>query len=102
MNTVCTGFFNTLANRTRLNILYALRKGEQSVNDIVKKTGYEQSLVSHNLKLLRQCEFVAMRVQGKQRIYKLNEETIEPLFKLVDKHRHSFCKDKGCEVCSNG
>ena len=102
MNMVCTGFFNTLANTTRLNILYALRKGEQSVNDIVERTGYEQSLVSHNLKLLRRCKFVTMRIKGKQRIYKVNQETIEPLFKLVDKHRHSFCGDDACEVCANG
>lgn len=101
MKKVCTGFFNTLANKTRLSILYALQNGEKSVNDIVDQTGHEQSLVSHNLKLLRHCNFVEMRVNGKQRMYSLNQETIAPLFVLVEKHMRGFCdcKDAKC-LCS--
>ena len=77
MKQICNGFFNTLANKTRLAILYSLRDGEKSVNEIVSITKYEQSLISHNLKLLKTCKFVNMEVRGKQRIYALNEKTIE-------------------------
>ncbi|MBD3208966.1 winged helix-turn-helix transcriptional regulator [Candidatus Woesearchaeota archaeon] len=100
MKTVCCGFFTTLANKTRLSILYTLREGDKSVNQIVQRTGFEQSLVSHNLKLLKHCSFVDSAVRGKQRIYSLNKKTIIPLFDLVDKHRHAFCKDQDCPVCN--
>ena len=93
---VCTGFFNTLANRTRLNILYALKDGVKSVNEIVTETGFEQSLVSHNLRLLKECHFVESKVEGKRRLYSLNKDTIVPLFALVDKHQQHFCRDDAC------
>lgn len=102
MKHVCSGFFNTLANKTRLKILYALRDGEKSVNEIVLLTGFEQSLISHNLKLLKGCNFVEMEVRGKQRIYALNKKTIVPLFDIVDKHMHDFCsghKGSHCVIC---
>lgn len=102
MKLVCDGFFNTLANKTRLKILYALREGEKSVNELVSITGFEQSLISHNLKLLKSCTFVNMEVRGKQRIYTLNKKTIVPLFEIVDKHMHEFCgghTDDHCVMC---
>ena len=92
-----------MANKTRLKVLYALRDGEKSVNEIVMTTGFEQSLISHNLKLLKECKFVEMEVRGKQRIYTLNKKTIVPLFEIVDKHMHEFCdghKDSHCVICS--
>lgn len=94
MKKVCTGFFNTLANKTRLSILYSLQESDRSVNEIVEMTGYEQSLVSHNLKLLKVCNFVNMEIKGKQRIYSLNKLTIAPLFELVDKHMQTQCDCK--------
>lgn len=103
MKHVCAGFFNTLANKTRLAILYSLREGEKSVNEIIAVTKLEQSLVSHNLALLRRCRFVEVSVKGKQRIYSLNKKTILPLFDLVDKHMHTFCtcEETGkCQRCS--
>ncbi len=100
MKEVCTGFFTTLANRTRLAILTSLREGKKSVNEIVRVTGYEQSLISHNLKLLKDCRFVKMSVSGKQRIYSLNKETIIPLFELVEQHKKSFCDSDICQFCN--
>lgn len=94
MKKVCAGFFNTLANKTRLKILYILREGEKSVNEIVEESGFEQSLISHNLKLLRDCSFVNVEIRGKQRIYSLNDKTIVPLFDIVDKHMREQCGPK--------
>ncbi len=91
-------FFNKLANKTRLKILYCLKNKSMSVSEIVECTGLEQSLVSHNLRLLRDCCFVDFKIKGKQRIYSLNKKTIRPLFRLVDKHNAEFCDCK----CSFG
>jgi DNA-binding transcriptional ArsR family regulator len=101
MKAVCSGFFNALSNKARLSILYALREKEMSVNDIVTVTHLEQSLVSHNLALLKKCHFVDSSVKGKQRIYTLNKKTIVPLFELVDKHMSISCGEDR-KSCPNG
>ena len=84
-------FFETLANRRRLAIIDILRKGQNNVSQIIEKTGFEQSNVSHNLKRLEDCGFVNVKRNGKERIYSLNKETIRPLMKLIDKHTEKFC-----------
>ena len=85
-------FFGTLANQARLDIISQLRKGESNVSDLVTTLGLEQSTVSHSLKRLELCGFVEVRQNGKERIYKLNEKTIKPLFELMHKHMNSYCK----------
>jgi DNA-binding transcriptional ArsR family regulator len=84
-------FFETLANRRRLAIMDVLRKGQKNVSQIIEKTGFEQSNVSHNLRRLEDCGFVQAKKNGKERIYSLNKETIRPLIKLIDKHTEKFC-----------
>lgn len=50
-------FFRAFSNKTRSEIINMLRKNPRSVSDIVRKTGFEQSRVSHNLKCLIDCGF---------------------------------------------
>lgn len=89
-------FFRVCANKSRLSIIEALQKGPKSVSQITSELKEEQSKVSHNLKLLLDCNFVVFKQQGKSRIYSLNSETIVPLMKLVQKHVTSMCKGKCC------
>ena len=84
-------FFETLGNKRRLAIIDILRKGSKNVSQIIKQTGFEQSSVSHNLRRLERCGFVTVKKQGKERYYTLNQETIKPLIKLIDKHTKKFC-----------
>lgn len=93
-------FFETLGNQTRWDIVHLLLKGSHRATDIAKKLGYEQSLVSHHLRRLETCGFVKANQNGTERIYSINQETIGPLLKLVDKHVNTFCK-KVCTKCDN-
>lgn len=85
-------FFDTLANRTRLEIIFELRKGTKNVSELTEKLGYHQSTVSNNLQVLLDCEFVYRKNNGRKREYTLNDETIEPLLQLVDEHTERCCK----------
>lgn len=87
-----TIFFETLSNKVRWNIINLLLKGQQRATDIGQTLGYEQSLVSHHLKRLLRCGFVKVEQKGKERIYTLNKDTIQPLLVLVDKHIDDYCK----------
>ena len=85
-------FFETLANRRRLKIIDLLRKGPLPVSEIVKRAGFEQSNVSHNLRRLERCGFVDVKPNGKQRIYSLDKKTILPLMRLIEKHTNEYCR----------
>ena len=85
-------FFEAFSNRARMGIVQALMQGPKSVTEITNAVGEEQSAVSHNLKKLSQCNFLEFKVEGKQRIYSLNKDTIVPILKLVEKHVKTHCK----------
>ena len=84
-------FFGSLANPNRLQILITLRNGKKNVSEICTHTGFEQTMVSHNLKRLERCGMVFVEQQGKHRYYSLNQKTIKPLMALIDKHMGQYC-----------
>ena len=90
-------FFTVLGNKQRVKILQFLnREGPKSVSDIGNRLKIEQSAVSHDMKRLLACHFVWVKRNGKERIYEINKETIQPLFNLIRKHVETYCV-KGCE-----
>jgi len=84
-----------MANPTRLAVIEQLMKKPMSVNELAEALGQEQSMISHNLKPLLECNFVFLKRQGKQRIYSANKETIGALFKAVENHENKFCLTGG-------
>jgi DNA-binding transcriptional ArsR family regulator len=95
LSETCYMFFKVLANPTRLAILEALRKDSKSVNEIAGILKQEQSMISHNLESLEDCNFVFSERKRKQRIYSLNRQTVEPLFELFQFHAQKFCPTRG-------
>lgn len=89
-------FFTNLANPLKIGIILELRKGEKSVNDLVKEMKVEQSKISHALSNLKGCKIVEVKQDGKQRIYSLNKKTILPMLNLIDKHANKYCE---CDCC---
>ena len=92
-------FFSTLADSTKLEIINLLSKHSLTVGEIAKKLNLEQSRVSHNLKILLDKRFVNVKLNGRYRIYSLDENTVAPILKLIDKHVEKYyvdyCKCKG-------
>ena len=87
------GFFKTLCNETRLDIVLCLKEKPKSVSQIIKELEIEQSRVSHNLQCLTKNGFLTVKQEGKQRIYSLNKDTVEPILRDVKKHvqKHKIC-----------
>ena len=95
LSKTCYRFFVNLANPTRLALLEQLMKQPMSVNELAEAVGQEQSMISHNLKPLLECNFVYTEREGKKRIYSLNEETVVLLFRAVENHAKKFCPKGG-------
>lgn len=95
LSETCYVFFKVLANPTRLAILEVLRNKPRSVTEIAESLKQEQSMISHNLEPLEKCQFVFSERKEKQRIYSLNKETVEPVFKLFTHHSQKYCPKRG-------
>ena len=102
LSETCYKFFLKLSNPTRLAVLEQLMKKPMSVNELAEFLGQEQSMVSHNLKPLLECNFVYLERQGKKRIYSANKETVGAIFKAVEIHAEKFCPTTGhCHLKEN-
>ncbi|MDQ1281191.1 MAG: hypothetical protein QG670_2455 [Thermoproteota archaeon] len=95
LSETCYGFFSTLANPARLAIMEKLRKEPMNATTIKENLGQEQSMVSHNLRLLERCALVYSEKKGREKVYRLNIETMETIFKAVENHANKFCPKKG-------
>lgn len=67
----------------RFRILEALRGAQANVGEIEAKTGITQPTLSQQLAVLRKCELVGTRRDGKMVIYSINLETVDELLGKV-------------------
>ena len=66
------GLFRLLSDKTRLNILMLLAKGERNVTSLCEQLRLPQPTVSHHLGLLRMSNLITNRRDGKQVFYELD------------------------------
>lgn len=96
----CHKLFTNLSNPTRLATIEQLLQKPMSVNELATTLNQEQSMISHNLKPLLQCNLITIQKQGKQHIYTANQETLTPIFAAIQNHAKKFCPTGG--KCLNG
>jgi DNA-binding transcriptional ArsR family regulator len=75
--------FNAVAEPRRRQILDVLAAGERSVNDLVVQLELAQPQVSKHLRVLREVGAVAVRDEGRRRLYRLNGAALKPIHDWV-------------------
>ena len=75
--------FNAVAEPKRRQVLEVLGTKEMSVNELVKKLGWTQPMVSKHLGVLKQVGLVSERRAGRQRMYRENAERLRPIYDWV-------------------
>ncbi len=78
--------FKTLADETRLKMLWALEKREMCVCDLAAALGLTESAVSHQLRLLRNLKLVSNRRDGVVLYYRLRDTHVSQLIKVALEH----------------
>jgi ArsR family transcriptional regulator len=68
--------FKALTDINRRKILTLLKNKDLSVNEILKYLDIKQATLSSHLAILRKAKLVNFKIDGKQRIYKLNREEL--------------------------
>ena len=71
--------FQILADPTRRRLIEELRGGERSVGELVGVVDIGQPGVSRQLGILEDAQFVAVRPQGRRRLYALRPEPFREL-----------------------
>ena len=82
------------SDETRLKILFTLLNNledeeefvEKSVNNIANEIGCSQSLVSHQLKVLKDGNFIKARKEGKNVFYSLKDEHVRQILRIAYEH----------------
>jgi len=85
-----TDAFNAVAEPRRRQILEFLAGGERPVNDLVGVLGLAQPQVSKHLRVLREVGLVAVRDEGRQRMYRLNGKPLKPIHDWVKHFEQSW------------
>lgn len=85
-----TDAFNAVAEPRRRQILDALAGTERSVNDLVRRLGLAQPQVSKHLRVLREVGLVEVRVEGRQRMYRLNGKPLKPIHDWIKNYARSW------------
>ncbi len=68
--------FSIFADQTRLKILSALALSEMCVTDLSKYLNINQTTISHQLRLLKNCNAVVDIRKGKNIVYSLGNELV--------------------------
>ena len=77
---------NIASDFTRLKILYSIYGEEKAVGQIAEETGASQSLVSHQLSVLKKAHLVSSVRHGHHIYYRLNDEHVEQLLQITYEH----------------
>jgi len=85
-----TDAFNAVAEPRRRQILDLLAQGERPVNDLVELLGLAQPQVSKHLRVLREVDLVRVRDEGRQRMYRLNAEPLQPIHEWLRQYERMW------------
>lgn len=78
--------FQALGDSSRVQIVWALSKGELCVNEIAELLEMSQPAISHHLRTLRNLKLVRVRREGRISHYSLDDSHIDSLLREGIEH----------------
>ncbi len=78
--------FKIFGDSTRIKIIYALKLSELCVSDLAFITNSSDSVISHQLRILKQAKLVKSRKDGKVVYYSLKDDHVIKLFEIGREH----------------
>ena len=84
-------FFSALASRTRLAIIDVLIGGPKSLSEVSRALDQKENVVLENLRRLADRALILAEGAGKDKMYSLNKEIVEPLSEILEFHVSKYC-----------
>jgi len=75
--------FNSLSDKTRLNIVRELMSGEKACSDLIARFNLSKSTFSHHAKVLAKCGLIKYRREGKYLYFSLNRDVLAECIELL-------------------
>lgn len=96
------GLLRCICDETRFAILETLgTEGELSVGTIARTLDRDQPLVSHHLRILRECGILTCRVEGRRSLYRISSTRISALISDIleaSDRINVLCSETCCAV----
>jgi ArsR family transcriptional regulator len=80
--------FKALADETRQEILNLLMEEEMNVGDICEKFHTSQPTISHHLQIMKNCDILDTRKDGKMIYYYVKKEVVNDAFNTIVERYH--------------
>jgi DNA-binding transcriptional ArsR family regulator len=98
-------FLRCIGESTRLQILRRLAEGERCVGELASILDKEQSLISHHLRALKECNIVKERQEAQKVYYELTDARLARLIidceALMKELALCKCQEVNCERKGN-
>jgi len=79
--------FAALASPTRCRIVEELANGQRTAGELRELFSLSQPAVSQHLRVLRDVDLVAVRVDAQRRVYSLNAGPLRQIDQWLDRYR---------------
>lgn len=80
--------FNAVAEPRRRELLDLLAAGERPVGELARTLALAQPQVSKHLRVLREVGAVAVRDDGRRRLYRANAHALKPIHDWLASYEH--------------
>ena len=94
-------FLRCIGEPTRLQMLKLLAEGEKCVGELTVRLNKEQSLISHHLRALKECNIVIDRQEAQRVYYTLTDNRLAKLIleseALMQELSLCKCQEASCE-----
>ena len=81
-----SSFYFIFSDSTRLKIIFLLINSNLSVNSMSEILGVSNSLISHQLAILKNKDIITFTRDGKSKIYSLTDNHIKEVFEIGLEH----------------
>src|SRR5215831_12716938 len=86
--------FEAIGDPTRRSLIELLSEGERSAGDLVAHFDLSFSAISQQLRILSEAGIVAVRRQGRQRVYRLEPRGLDPVAAWTAQYARRFWERK--------
>lgn len=85
--------FQAIADPVRREIIELLAHEPLTVNDVAGKFNISRPAISKHLKILNECDIIAINKKGRERLCKIQPQQLIPAFVWMEQYR-SLWEDK--------